>query len=1583
MALTSDSIKNPLNKIIVFVKLYYIEDNTLKHFLFSDHYKKFSNGDSPEVRLDSIPFFKKEIDPLTNAVIVQSSYKINLLNTDGVLTSVFNGKIFNSQKVEFYLSTEDSSDEILIASAICDDALVSDKIEINLKEITDLTKKKALNVFNLEADDITNKDLVDTKKQVVLGEVKVELENTNPMSSSDWQEIGLQGYIIRQEGTNYFRLVMDDSTGFASDIHSEKFQKLRKSLFEGDMITIKGYEKDYEFSIASSLYYPESVIIPGGDNYSYINLQIEKGNETNFYAFTGEDELDPDFPNKAGVVKLEGDILIQSSDSVLFNDEFHVSDKQTSTYEETNAVSTADYTYKNILKNSDTDYNNVLNQNHGIIEYNADTNFIETSDSWDFLTSGDRVQVLLQKLISGVWYDYTEEEVVVDSYNSTTKKIYFKEPDRLSSKVLDAVSNSLSNFRVKLRYNKIQKINIKDIDLELNKNQFDIAISPSQFSKLETYPQQINSYDSDLINYNPSDAGVWSILPHLQVRLKKNANHILANLAQVTRGQATSAFINYSDLSTIMNFAVGTFQTEDTYAGTGNARIEFIHGNSEEGDWKRSDQNQYNKSFWLIRIRSGVATYSDISNLQYDQNCPFQFIVTGGHGSTVVNFDSRINSVNTAHGSTYVNINSGDMSKYDGGDEITIMNADKSAFAYTVVRSKDTGTNRLYFKDLGFTPANNCVITKRFINDRSTTERTGVIGTVTASGAFYLITLSPTDFAKFSVGDTLLLRDGSNFGYTTIGGTFGSYTFVIGTMPWGAITAGATVEKIIRDLNESSQISGSVASGSDGVTLALSVADFIKFKVGDTVIIMDGNNSCYTTLAGVYTNTTKYVIPAVGFTPTTGARVELRKTKDYCSKRHFKIPGFFSVDVNVRTSLFNYNNLNSSVDKSATQNSVERFAERLIRKQNEKHKVIFTWYMEKDEPAFNEDLAEYHEDVLGQAFSPDIYLSESYLFLQKTNLADNQNYPRIGRYATILNICPPFSIEHDPADGKGWGGVNVIDPVDDSIEYGYVGTPTTDEKHQALAMAIANKINQDIERYFWHQFSTYKMLPIVAIPVRIASGQWVVRVKHCSFNSCPKVNTELWDTTNNPLLPAQAKQNFGIFLPFIKNNSLYLKLDRKALTMAYSVGVTESFRLLNTNTAENWEYIDNSFYLNFALRNSLSNAFKYGNGMKNWTMWPGSSSFNDVMDKNPSVLANIYRNRNRGNLFTYTIPNRYSRDIGSRDFEKMADPGRFSIVQTNSPVFPDISLVLTEKLLSTYSYKSTAIDDADWNKADNQAIYFSPDNYYQLTNWDIDNAQPAYEKKEFYPNLNGSAAHFGNTIYEWLELSSSEKIVAYYKDKQSNLASILEKILEVYGITNFSQSSLDTIRGLGIKCFLLLKEDIEFYKAIQKFLEVNNIVCFVDKNNHLVFEKLKLTSSSPIKTLSYFDCVDLIKKIDFPDYTSISIKYGQNNPDNKTLTQDILNPDKSATFEDFEISNVKNIESYTMNAVSGDNVDMLVQKYTEQNEYIEASLPMEHYDLTLNSVIKVEFKDDTFGYYLVCKVETDFGLVRIKAIKCI
>src|SRR5574343_1317655 len=146
--LTSQDLTNPLSSKVVFAKIFYIEGVVHKYYLFSDKFKKFSNGDVPELRLSSIPFFKKEIDPINNSIIIQSAYKISLLNDDDVLTPLFQGKIFNNQVVEFYLSTEDSTDEILIAKGVFDDANISNTIEINLKEISDLTKVNKLNKFS-------------------------------------------------------------------------------------------------------------------------------------------------------------------------------------------------------------------------------------------------------------------------------------------------------------------------------------------------------------------------------------------------------------------------------------------------------------------------------------------------------------------------------------------------------------------------------------------------------------------------------------------------------------------------------------------------------------------------------------------------------------------------------------------------------------------------------------------------------------------------------------------------------------------------------------------------------------------------------------------------------------------------------------------------------------------------------------------------------------------------------------------------------------------------------------------------------------------------------------------------------------------------------------------------------------------------------------------------------------------------------------------------------------------------------------------------------------------------------------------
>ena len=689
--LTIDDLTNPLSSKVVFAKVFYIEAGVQKYYLFSDKFKKLSNGDVPELRLNSIPFFKKEIVLINNSIIIQSAYKISLLNDDDVLTPLFQGKIFNNQIVEFYLSTEDSSDEILIAKGVFDDATISNTIEINLKEISDLTKVNKLNKFSTYSEDhlerlneyndeyntntekdTQNPDFKDKVKKVVLGKYPlVKCENINPVESNDkWTTSRVWGYIEKVSGTNYYRLYVTNFPNASGYVDFEQetkdtphIQKLRKSAFNGDFLTIAGWEDKFTFSVASSLYTTSTsnpLTVSPLQN-KYINLQFEEGDESEFI-------------NALSPKVLIGEVLLKSNDGVHFNDEFHVSDNTSSTYEEAVVTELPQYLAENILHSDDEAAypgvaDNALNSFHKIHQYNSGENWIKVNDNWNFLEAGDLINLEIY------YADYLQssEQFEVESFDLATKKIYFKEPDRLSVNALYIFSLSDPDYDFKVKFEKIQKIKVKNKTLFLKKNHFDlkVGVDYNGYFKIDRYPFVLNDdYKWSYVKYGPGIAE-WEFFgtayPGIRVFVKQNAFHILQNLAQVGRGQFNVSEPIF-DGNTIMHFAVSNLVD---YATSENCMVHYQYDSS--GDfYKRDGNGGSNSNFFNIKIRSGVCTVGELIDLSDDINCPFIFTRDGSlTDSSVIDLSGfTFSATILASTTTYIEVSSSDYANFNAGDNV-------------------------------------------------------------------------------------------------------------------------------------------------------------------------------------------------------------------------------------------------------------------------------------------------------------------------------------------------------------------------------------------------------------------------------------------------------------------------------------------------------------------------------------------------------------------------------------------------------------------------------------------------------------------------------------------------------------------------------------------------------------------------------------------------------------------------------------------------------------------------------------------------------------------------------------------------
>lgn len=1446
---TAEDILNPLSSKVVFAKVFYIESGDLKYLLFSDKYKKFSNGDKPDVRISSIPFFKKEIDPINNNIIIQSAYKLNLFNQDDVLTSLFNGRIFNNQAVEFYISTEDSTDEILIAKGLYDEANVGEVIEISLKEISDLTKvnrlekfstysedpEERLTEYNEEYVDETERDtqeptFKDKVKKIVLGKYPlVKCENINPVESSEkWTTSRVWGYIEKVSGTNYYRLYVTNfpnGSGYApfgqETLDTPHIQKLRKSAFDGDFLTIAGWESKFTFSVASSLYTTSTAnpfsVSPVQNK--YINLQFEEGDESYF-------------TNALSPKRLLGEVLLKSSDGNHYNDEYHVSDKTDSTFETSLVTELPPFTTEVILHSDKeagtpgTDQS--LNYTHKIHEKNTGTNWIKIADNWNFLEAGDRIDL-------EVYVDDTiqqTEQVEVESFDIATKKIYFKEPDSLSAYALELVQglNITPNpdFRVQVKFEKIQKIKIKNKTLFLKKNYFDlkIGLDGNGNYRIEDYPFQINDYNYR-VKYN---GGFDWAFPGVRCWVKRNAFHSLINLAQVGRGQLSIPDSNQFEGNTIMHYGVSDYV--DWTSGA-NCKVEYQF--SGQGDFYKPDgNNSYNYNFFRFKIRSGICTVGELMALADDINCPFYFT----HDGTVT--------------------------------------------------------------------------TSTVINFSALTASATILSSTTNS-----VEVSASDYPNFMVGDII------NVPYP---GSGSAYLIV---------TSRAVV----------------------------------------TISMVDHYFIYYATQAFV--------------APTGGTIYNTLKAID--STRYFRIPGYFSVDINQPETQYGTSDNNDFILRSqkyrtsarrqseeadttaSTLLNLEKNSDLLVRKANEKSKLFFGWWLEHNGDAADSAYNTWTQNTYKTKSIPQWLTdgSESFNSLSKPGYSSSSTILSriVPKYGNFINLCPKFNL--NLASNYAWGGDNVTG-------FGYnVGGQS--KKDQAIAQAVANRINEQANLSNLYMDSGLK---IIAVAVK-DGDTWYVRVKHMTYNNCStNVFKELWDKMDNNVEVVSKPTNYCAFIPFIRNNSLYVKLDRKALSLANSVGTDENFYLINLSGAENAmdtiHYLNDHDHFKVKFRDTVLN----GNGSGSITSWY-SLPISQQVDYNPNQLIRRYTGFSFANMLNFTAPNVFSKKIGSPDYEKLVNPDKGWIIESRSYLVPDLFHVIAEKFNNAYRFNNNT--DESKTFADNEAYYLSVENYYQMTNWDSETVQPNYAKKNFWlDSLGVKVGYWGCRIVEPFELSKSDYVYANFKDKNANLGSILETLLSVYNITNFDPANIAAVKELGITGYLILDKEQEFYKSINPMLEANNMICFVNKDNKITFEKLNLLSTSADKTLSYYDTLSMNKLIDFPKFSKIIINYLKDETTEKVQTQEILNTAKNATFITFGIDNPKKIEANIIREITDpDDLEMLVQKYTEQNEYLEIQTDLSLIQLDLNDVVEQELKDGSTSLWLVVRKETNFGTMRFKMIKCI
>lgn len=372
----ADNIKNENIRKIFFIKINYIDNtNTQKSVLYSDSFcdipKDFISGDvtSPEIRLQEVPSFLRQIDLIANDVIKNANYTVKLTNTDGELNSLFIDNTFTNQEVEIYVTTENDlipfSYQKLMRSRIK---------EIGFDTITISLKLEELLFFELERQDLfefynysnQNEDLSDKIKPIVKGKIfNLEVENINYCDDDTFLNTGITGKLLPYGNWEYeinFQVDLYYTTGINAD-------KLRSILKVDDEIGFLGIS-DFNNNI---VIYKRSSI--GSDPTSIIfTFQLQE--KAGFNRATDQTTT----------------ILVKSDDNYLYNNKYLISKKQS------NYRHTSNFTSTTIPSTNLTQY-------------------ITPSNDWSFIKANDYIYLEHK---TNTWH---REYFYVTSYDKVTNTI--------------------------------------------------------------------------------------------------------------------------------------------------------------------------------------------------------------------------------------------------------------------------------------------------------------------------------------------------------------------------------------------------------------------------------------------------------------------------------------------------------------------------------------------------------------------------------------------------------------------------------------------------------------------------------------------------------------------------------------------------------------------------------------------------------------------------------------------------------------------------------------------------------------------------------------------------------------------------------------------------------------------------------------------------------------------------------------------------------------------------------------------------------------------------------------------------------
>ena len=252
--------KNPNLKKTLFMIIEYYDtsDTTSKKLYLSDNYfVGLTNGTTGttqpyEPRLHKIPFFEQEIDPITNEVLIKSSYKVDILNNDDYYKDILDVALFKNQKVSIYsyVDTLAVADSLLLATAsIKDMSGDDDYLTLELEDLFYYNKSNGANMSKFtDSDGLVTADTKDKYKPVWLGKVNGH-KGININEVEDFKQLeSIEATLLVADGGNQITLGSEEQANKFRNIvkigDSIKLDTTTDRVNDDNIYKVLGYPHD-------------------------------------------------------------------------------------------------------------------------------------------------------------------------------------------------------------------------------------------------------------------------------------------------------------------------------------------------------------------------------------------------------------------------------------------------------------------------------------------------------------------------------------------------------------------------------------------------------------------------------------------------------------------------------------------------------------------------------------------------------------------------------------------------------------------------------------------------------------------------------------------------------------------------------------------------------------------------------------------------------------------------------------------------------------------------------------------------------------------------------------------------------------------------------------------------------------------------------------------------------------------------------------------------------------------------------------------------------------------------------------------